>query len=355
MTEKPSPTVVIIGGGIAGLTVAKSLADNKLACTVVEKRESLGGQVRNWACKATDRCLRCFSCSVEDLVEEVEDSSMVTLRNGWELSSVSRSAEGTLRVELESAGGAAGEVIDASGLVIATGFEPYDPSEKVFWGYGRLDGVFTLKDVDAMLRNDDLTRFQGEAGNPLGVAFFQCVGSRDAAGGANYCSQYCCKSALRMALRLLKERPDWKMTLFYIDLQVAGKFSGSLLDEAREKGVRIVQGVPGEVVEGPENKLQVIREEDGRNIRETYDRIVLSIGQRPPVGARDMASKLELPVNEFGFLGDASLPDGCRTPVRGVYLAGACCGPKDIETTVEHAGQTAEAIIADLLRSAQVK
>jgi heterodisulfide reductase subunit A2 len=354
MSETPSPNIVILGGGIAGLTVAKSLADNKIAGIVVEKSGRLGGRVRDWACMASERCLRCFACSVEDLVEEVENSSLVTVRTGYELSSVVASEAGIDRVELRSADGEAIEAIDTSALVIATGFEPYDPSEKVFWGYGQLDGVYTIKDMDALLRNDDLTAFEGDASKPLNVAFFQCVGSRDASIGANYCSQYCCKGALRLALRLLKERPDWKITLFYIDLQIAGKFAGSLLKEAADKGVRLIQGVPGEVVQGPEGQLQVIREDEGRNVRELYDRIILSIGQRPPVGIRETASLLGLPVNELGFLGAGAFPDSGRTAVRGVYVAGTCCGPKDIEATVEHAGQTASAIITDLGGSARV-
>ncbi len=354
MSERPSSNIVILGGGIAGLTVAKSLADNKLAGIVVEKSGRLGGRVRDWACMASERCLRCFACSVEDLVEEVENSSLVTVRTGCEISSISVSEAGIDRVELRSADGQAVEQIDTSALVVATGFEPYDPSEKVFWGYGRLDGVHTIKDVDTLLRNDDLAAFEGDASQPLNVAFFQCVGSRDASIGANYCSQYCCKGALRMALRLLKERPDWKITLFYIDLQIAGKFAGSLLKEATDKGVRLIQGVPGEVVEGPEGRLQIIREDEGKNIRESYDRIVLSIGQRPPVGIRETAALLGLSVNEFGFLGAGAFPDNGRTAVQGVYVAGACCGPKDIEATVEHAGQTVSAIITDLRRSARV-
>lgn len=354
MSQTENSGIIILGGGMAGLSVAKSLADNKLSSTVVEKSHRLGGHVRDWACMATNKCLRCFSCSVEDLVEEVENSPMVTLRKGYELSNFTDSAEGVARVEIRSTDTGPLEEFDAAALVIATGFEPYDPSEKIFWGYGRLEGVLTLKDVDALLRKDDLSSLEGDGHKSLNVAFFQCVGSRDAAGGANYCSQYCCKGALRMALRLIQDRPDWNMTLFYIDLQVAGKFAGSLMEEARRKGVRLVQGVPGEVVEGPEQQLRIVREEAGRNIRETYDRIILSIGQRPPASAREVASMVGLPVNEFGFLDAGAFHESGRTPVRGVYLAGTCCGPKDIEATIEHAGQAASAIITDLGRSEQV-
>ena len=78
--------VVIVGGGIAGLSVAKSLSDNGLNCILVEKGDELGGHVRNWACMAADECLRCHCCAVEDLVEAVESSPRVSILTGCRLS-----------------------------------------------------------------------------------------------------------------------------------------------------------------------------------------------------------------------------------------------------------------------------
>jgi len=300
---------------------------------------------------ATDRCLRCFCCTIEDLVEAVESSARVTVLTGCELDGLERAVDSSIKVRIKNGANGSHQPLKAAAVVMAAGFSPYDPSEKIFWGYGAYEGVVTLKDLDTRVRQDDLADFAGEMNQPLKLAFFQCVGSRDSSIGANYCSQYCCKAARRMALRVREDKPDWEITIFYVDLQVAGKFAGSLLSLAREKSIRLIQGVPGEIVRREDGTLEILREENGLNVREVYDRIVLSVGQHPLPDSSHLASVAGLETDRFGFLGTRGTQDPCRTGVDGVYVAGTICGPKDIEQTVEHAGQTAAAILADLKRS----
>lgn len=344
MVEAP---VIIIGGGVAGLAVAKILTDSGLSCTVVERDLSIGGHVRNWACMATDRCQRCFCCLVEDLVQEVSSSQKINILTGWELSRILPSEGTEKRVSLKEISSGAEVNTDSSAVVFATGFEVYNPAERLLWGHGRFDGVYTLAEVDDLLRQDMLPKFTRGI-NGLKVAFLQCVGSRDAASGANYCSQYCCKAALRMALKLVHECPDIEVTIFYIDLQVAGKYSGELLKNVEEKGVHLRQGVPGEIIQSSENMLEFAVEHQGVNVRERFDRIILSVGQRPFRPMSVLAGQLGIRVNEFGFLETNGFLDNSRMAVPGMYVAGTCSGPKDIEQTLEHAGQTAATIIADL-------
>ncbi len=348
MTTKPVKPVAIIGGGIGGLAVAQSLLANGIDCTVVEKETRLGGRVRNWACMATDSCQRCFCCSYADLAEEVNSSPGANVMLGFELASATLTDRG-VQVRVRSLESGTEKLVETEALVIAVGFDPYDPSEKTFWGYGRLEGVVTLKDMNAFVRNDNLAAFSGGIQGSARIAFFQCVGSRDATIGANYCSQYCCKAALRMALKLHEAHEDWEITIFYIDLQVTGKSAGSLLAEARRSGIRLVQGVPGEIVLGKDNMLQIIREDAARNVRESFHRIVLSAGQRPGTDSVRIAAMLGLETNEHGFLSSKDLSGGGRTDVPRVYTAGTCSGPKDIEETLADGGQTAAAIITDLI------
>jgi heterodisulfide reductase subunit A-like polyferredoxin len=339
-------SIVIIGGGIAGLTVAKLLAENGFKSTLVEQESALGGHVREWACMATDKCLRCHCCSVESLADYAIKSDKIDVRTGWKLASASSFRAGAKHTVLKQVGTTEENVQEASALVFTTGFTPYDPAEKILLGHGRIGGVFTLAEVDSMLRNDTLSYFAGD-NRDLRVAFFQCVGSRDAVSGANYCSQYCCQVALRMALKLVHELPEISVTIFYIDLQLAGKYGGTLFENAKAKGIRMLQGVPGEIKDS-QDKLQMIIESQGRNENESFDRVILSIGQRPKT--LESLSQLGLSADEFGFIQSRGLLDSSRTDVPGVYVAGSCCGPKNIENTLEHAGQTAEAIMADLRR-----
>jgi heterodisulfide reductase subunit A len=269
------------------------------------------------------------------------------VRTGWELANVFPSERGVRRANFKRIGTSEEKIEEPAALVIATGFRPYDPGEKILWGYGRTDGIFTLAEVDSLLREDKLPQFTGDR-DGLRVAFFQCVGSRDLSSGGNYCSQYCCKAALRMALKLRHECPEISVTLFYIDLQVAGKYAGTLFKAVEDKGVRLLQGVPGEI-RNSQDILDVVIESHGRNQKESFDRVILSIGQRPNA-IQSLAEQLGLSADEFGFVRSKDPLDSSRTSIPGVYVAGTCSGPKDIEHTLEHAGQTAEVIMEDLQR-----
>ena len=350
MQIKSHEPAVIVGGGIAGLAVAVNLARNGFESVIVERRSHIGGNVRQWACTAVDQCLRCFCCRVEDLVDEVRSSDKVTVLGERELGSIENWNDSHGDVVVRSPADGAEETIAASSLVLATGFEPYDPTEKIFWGYGRLDGVLTLVDLNALVRRDETASLQSGVEEPVRLAFFQCVGSRDRSVNADYCSRHCCKSALRMALRLKHEYQDWEITVFYIDLQVAGKFAGRLLSEAEERGIRLIQGVPGEILEGPNKTLEVIREENRRNVRESFHKIILSVGQRAPSDMSGLAERTGIPLDEFGFAASVDAFDSGATGRRGIYAVGACSGPKDIEQTLHQAGKTASLVMAGLLK-----
>lgn len=343
-----SKPVVIIGGGIAGLSVAHLLSRNGVECVVVERNPEMGGHAADWACMATEHCTRCFACATYDYLEAVTNSPMVEVLTGWEYAGAEADPNGVKSVEIKEVGNGKSRRIEPSALVPAMGFDTYDPTEKGFWGYGRLPGVRTLEEVDRLIRANRTAELAKNTEGLFRIAFFQCVGSRDRSIGANYCSQYCCKAALRMALRIMKDIPESRPTIFYIDLQVAGKPADRLLREAEAKGVQFVQGVPGEVLEGPEGMLNVWHQEAGRNTVEAFHTVVLSIGQRPPAGLAQLAADLGIELDEFGFISPRELLDPVRTSVPGVYAAGCCSGPKDIETSIEQSGLAAAAIIADL-------
>lgn len=340
--------IVIIGGGVAGLAVAKGLSENGFASIIVEKEDRIGGKVVDWACMATDRCLRCFCCSVQDLIQSVMSSSNVSTLPGWELSGMGRENPFSLRIALQSRHDQEQRVYEAAAIVVATGFKPYDPTEKLLLGYGKLRGVFTLKDLNAFVREDNLAGFASGTEGPLRVAFVQCVGSRDKTIGADYCSQYCCQAALKMAIKMKSSCPDWEVVLFYIDLQLAGKMAPFLVNKASEMGISLMQGVPGEITELDDGILAIVRENNGVNTREHFHRVVLSIGQRPSDSTARIKDLLAIATDRFGFLGGRDFYHDARTSVPGVYVAGTCGAPMNVEETLMSAGRAAGAIIADL-------
>ncbi|MEW6443793.1 MAG: FAD-dependent oxidoreductase [bacterium] len=341
MPEETKP-VMVLGAGAAGLTAALALARNRIPVVLVERESVLGGQAGRWACMATERCEKCSSCLVGDTKAAVLKEAGIRIVTRAALESASRK-NGGLRVSIAPVEAAAcngglppesseGEPLAKSvnlnvdALFVATGFEPFPARGKPMLRYGELGAVVTTVDLDAALREDRIGSLAGASDPKLRVAFLQCVGSRDREAGRDYCSQVCCKTSLRMAARLLHEKPEWEITVFYIDLQVMGKGFRSF-QRSLEGRVRFVQGVPAEVLEAEGGQAALVFEDpvQGAVRTETFGLVVLAVGMLPGRDTADLAGRLGLPVQKGGFFRKAWGENDSR-----VYSFGACCAPTDI-------------------------
>ena len=337
--------VIVVGGGIAGMTVAGAVANLGIDVTLVERDRRLGGHAANWACMATEECARCSACLVEDQISKISAHPGIEILLGARLGACQGEAGG-FQVTLEPEPAAdnlrpprrewllsEGRTVPCQAVVLATGCEPYNPSDSPLLGYGRFDGVSTTQDLDRILREDDLARFAPDGDTPLRVAFIQCVGSRDRKSGREYCSQFCCRTTIRLIQRLRYLRPAVEATVFYIDLQIMSKEFGMFYGRARDE-VRFIRGVPAEVCPGEtEGVLRVYSVAPGGDRTEAFefDRVVLAVGLVPTDSHRSLAEVMGLDLNEFGFFAGAG-PDALLTTSRpGVFLAGACSGPADIQ------------------------
>jgi heterodisulfide reductase subunit A len=227
-------------------------------------------------------------------------------------------------------------------IVVATGFDVFDAKKKGPLGYGRYPGVMTSLDAEKALRQRGALQSAGGK-EPENVAFVQCVGSRSDSTGREYCSQVCCKYAIRLASLLKYQNPRVKTTIFYIDLQTAGKGFQEFYEQSKHF-IRFVRGVPVAVSEAPDDKLRVEFEDFAQTSHgeELFDTLVLSVGMMPREDAWPLAKALRINLNEFGFFDSA---DGVRTNVDGVYLAGACQGPKDIPEAIADGMAAAKRVI----------
>lgn len=328
--------VLVVGGGIAGLTAASALAAQGIRVDLVERAAHLGGHAGDWACMATDQCARCSACAVEDEIHRVRSHPLVEIHRGAQIESVS-GRPGDFRVTIvpsqvqaEPRGSSAALLdapreLTAAAVVLATGFQPYDPSPDPLLGYGHHPGVLTLEDVDRALKRDELDTLLPPDG-PRRMAFIQCVGSRDRTTGRGYCSQFCCRASIRLLSRLLYLCPDLSATVFYIDLQIMSKEFSAFYRRVKDR-VQFVQGVPAEISPGekPED-LRVYGVRTGQTQAETFefDRIVLATGLAPTEAHTDLAEAFGLELDTYGYLD----PDQLSA---GLFLAGACSGPTDIQ------------------------
>ncbi|MCK4222603.1 MAG: CoB--CoM heterodisulfide reductase iron-sulfur subunit A family protein, partial [Dehalococcoidia bacterium] len=237
--------------------------------------------------------------------------------------------------------------LTVAAIVVATGFEVFDARGKGSLGYGRYPNVLTGLDLEETFNREGCLRLPSNGKEPRNVAFVQCVGSRDESHG--YCSQVCCKYAVRLARLINYQIPDAQVTIFYIDLQTAGKGFVQFYEECREK-VRFVRGVPVEITQTLSGELEVKLENisQGKASRELFDLVVLSVGIAPRKDSWDLASILGINLGDCGFFDTSEPLNSTKTNVDGVFLAGTCQGPKDIPDSMGHGMAAASKVIQAL-------
>ena len=355
--------IAVVGGGTAGLSAALALADCGFPVTLIERSAELGGHAAEWACMATTECAKCNACVIKDMAKRVKRHPDIDVSTGFELKSVTGSV-GDFRVQAEPVDTAGNghdrsplEIV-AGSVVLATGFTPYDATADPMLGYGLFPGVVTTIDVDAILLRDDIESFLPSGIERPRVAFIQCVGSRDVKRHREYCSQFCCKTSVRLARRLKYLTPNAEITIFYIDLQVMGKEFRGFFEEA-QSSIDFIQGTPAEVTPlGPDGPYRVYASdpETRQTTAREFDRVILAVGVDHAQANDALAETLGLDTDELGFF----LELGDRSPRPGIYLAGACTGPMDMRGAVTRGQSVAAAIRRDRIggetqRIAQVR
>jgi heterodisulfide reductase subunit A len=220
-------------------------------------------------------------------------------------------------------------------VIVATGFDVFDARLKGSLGYGRYPNVLTGLDLEQVFAREGRLRLSTNGKEPHNIAFVQCVGSRDTSHG--YCSQVCCKYAMKLAGLIKYQNPDSQVTIFYIDLQTAGKGFAQFYEDYK-KSIRFVRGVPVEILGTASDELEVRFEDisQGKVCRNTFDLVVLSVGISPLVNSWDLARILGINLSAEGFFDVKDSFSRNETNVDGVFVAGTCQGPKDIPDSIAH-------------------
>jgi len=151
---------------------------------------------------------------------------------------------------------------------------------------------------------------------------------------------------MRFARLIKYQNPDAQVTIFYIDLQTAGKGFAQFYQECRES-IRFIRGVPVEILPTPSSELEVRFENisEGKVERETFDLVTLSVGIAPRKDSWDLAKILGINLGDYGFFDTKEPLNSVETNVEGVFLAGTCQGPKDIPDSIAHGIAVAERVM----------
>lgn len=249
------------------------------------------------------------------------------------------------------------EEIEVGSIIVATGFDPLDPTPMAVFGYGKYANVFTNLEFERLsnatgptagrlLKRDPNDRFVFTE-PPKSVAILHCIGSRDI-NAHEYCSRTCCMYALKYA-HLLKDKCGHNTEIynFYIDMRCFGKGYEEFYKRVQSEGVRMVRGKAARVEE-KDDLLWVTAEDtlSDRMVEIPVEMVILCTAMEPRPDANDVARVFSITTGSDGFFQEEHPKlEPVSTPSSGVFLAGACQGPKDIPDTVAQAkGAAAEAL-----------
>jgi heterodisulfide reductase subunit A-like polyferredoxin len=326
--------VLVIGGGVAGMTAALTLADQDFPIHLVERTEQLGGNLRNlkhlvdWESpKAQENSEGELvwhdpQAFLHRLIERVEGHPRITVHRRSEyLESTGFAGSFTSRIRTLDGE----DEVHHGATVVATGGVEYRGPE---YGYGTDPRILTQQEFEERLgAGEDL---------PDSVVMILCVGPAE-----RYCSRICCTTAIKNALALKRRKPDAQVTLIYHDVRTYG-FRERLYDEARRQGILFVQYNFDRKPEVriAESGLQVAVWESslGEDLLLSPDLLVLSMPVVPPEGIDGLATRLKVPLDLDGFFLEAHVK---LRPVDfssdGIFLAGAAHYPKFLDETIVQA------------------
>lgn len=242
------------------------------------------------------------------------------------------------------------KVVNVSSIILATGFDIFNPSVMTEYGYGKYRNVILSMEFERIINASGPTGGHlvrpSDGKEPKRIVFVQCVGSRSQRGELPYCSSVCCVYATKESILIKEHLPHTEVYILYIDLRAIGKGFQEFVDKAKkEYGVKYVKAHPGGITEDPITKdLQIYYEDipTGEMKKLTTDMVVLCPALIPKEDNKKIAEIMGLELDEYGFFKSKDeLTAPVDTNVPGIYICGYCQSPKDIPESVAQASGAA--------------
>ena len=313
---------LVIGGGIAGMTAALSMAGQGFDVHIVEKEEVLGGLLNNLHRTLGGHDVQQY---LKDTLKSVASNPRITVHAGAEVK-ITDGFVGNFNTVLTT-----GAEIKHGAVVLATGGVEYEPTE---YHYTESDKVVTQRELEAEIAGG-MVPADGES-----FVMIQCVGSREEP--AQYCSRVCCQDAIKNAIALKEANPEAQVAILYRDIRTYG-LREDYYRAARDLGVLFVRyevdkkpdvqldGLKGFLVRTPDYML-------GRDIELVADRVVLSTGLRPHPSTEQMGKQYKVTRNPDGYYLEAHVKlRPVDFPSEGLFVCGLGHAPKLLEETVSQA------------------
>ncbi|MBN2304460.1 MAG: CoB--CoM heterodisulfide reductase iron-sulfur subunit A family protein [Anaerolineae bacterium] len=248
--------------------------------------------------------------------------------------------------------------VEVGNIVLATGFQLFDPRRIPNYGYGRLENVFTNLEFERLSNAAGPTEgkivLRDGVTEPESVAIVHCVGSRDK-NYNSHCSAICCMASLKFA-HLVMEKTGAKVYNFYIDMRSISKGYEEFYHRIMEEGASFIRGKVSEITDAAhtpeeEGKLILVCEDTliGRPRRVPVDMVILSAGLEPRADAQEVGYMFGAGCGDTGFFTERHPKlDPVATVTEGVFIAGACQGAKDIPDSVAQGAAAAARVLATI-------
>ena len=361
--SRSNKQVVVIGGGIAGLSASLDLANFDIRTVLIERSDFLGGYGIQYGCKATDQCVKCGACLIEKKLNSVVQHPNISILLGCRIQNIEKQNRFTLYADQNpqyidaekctSCGICAGQCPEHGALI-----KGFSENNRPFWsisearcrnlqgtscticqdacpeeainlsaernalrihgdaviaatgfkafdpenkpyGYRKFKNVITNLELERIFKQTGRFQRPSDGEVPKKIGFIQCVGSRDAKLGHLWCSRICCGSSIRMASKIKYMHPDSEITVFYIDIQSFGKNFSDVFSTVKEK-IRWIRTIPADIIETENNRLQVSYF-DSESADEDYDVVVLSVGLLPRIENENLLQQLDYTIPEIEF------------------------------------------------------
>lgn len=330
--ENTNEDILIVGGGITGITAALEGAKAGYKVHLVENKDELGG----WSKKLYKQIP--FKENFNTLIEPVINEKLINLESNPNINIY----KSTLIKEISGEPGNFNVIlqngqetkITVGSVVVATGWKPYDANKLSDLGYGKSDKVITSIEFEELVKSGAKDKI------PEKILFIQCAGSRDK-DHLPYCSSYCCGASLKQAKYIRELSPDSSVFMIYKDIRTLGVYEEFYKEMQKDdqlfltKGdIEKVQEKNGKLIIDVENTLL------GENISIEVDLVVLATGMEPN-GTEDLNLTYRqgkgLPELKYNFSDSHFICFPYETRRTGIYTAGSMRAPMDISASIEDA------------------
>ncbi len=400
--------VLVIGGGVAGLSAASELADFDIDVDIVELSDFPGGHAIQYSCKATDQCVKCGACMVEEKLEQVVQHPKINILTGTRIKDATKSEDFLVTLlkkplfidpEKCSNCGICLEKCPENGAVIKGNSKNQTPFYAISgetclylkdrscticqkacpegaihldalettttthadavilstgftpfnpvekpYGYKRFKNVITNLDMEKMLREEGRVRLPSNGDAPTSIAFIQCVGSRDAKNGHLWCSKVCCGSALRMAGLVKARQPESQLTFFYMDVQTFGRDFDEYYSKIRND-VRLIRAIPGDIYLATNDQLRVTYL-DNVSSESLQEEFSLVVLSVGMTPGQEIQNTTDVLKVQLAETGFLQQSAiGGRTSETGIFSAGAVSGPMSIPESIASGGVAAFEVV----------